>query len=407
MLTGRHIVLGLSGGIACYKAAELCRALIKEGATVQVVMTEAAAQFITPVTMQALSGRAGLRAAVGRPRAEQHGAHQPDARGRCHRWSRRAAPTSSPSSLHGARRRTAEPDVPGAPDRRCRCCVAPAMNREMWAHPATQRNMAQLHADGAHLLGPGSGAQACGETGDGRMLEPPELLEDIIAFFQPKLLAGKRVLITAGPTFEAIDPVRGITNLLERQDGLRDRARGARGRRRGHAGRRPGAPADAARRAAHRRADARSEMLEAVLPQARRSRRLHRHRRGRRLARRPASRAEDQEGRRARRAELRAHREPRHPRHRGAALRRNGAVLRGLRRREPELLAQRAGQARAQGRAAAGGQHRPGRPSAATTTRCCWSTRRARANCRAPTSSSWRAQLVAEIARAASRRDAA
>jgi phosphopantothenoylcysteine decarboxylase / phosphopantothenate---cysteine ligase len=91
--------------------------------------------------------------------------------------------------------------------------LAPAMNREMWAHPATQRNMAQLDADGAHILGVGSGFQACGETGDGRMLEPAELLEDIVAFFQPKLLAGKRVLVTAGPTFEAIDPVRGITNL--------------------------------------------------------------------------------------------------------------------------------------------------------------------------------------------------
>jgi phosphopantothenoylcysteine decarboxylase/phosphopantothenate--cysteine ligase len=87
------------------------------------------------------------------------------------------------------------------------------MNREMWAHPATQRNMVQLAADGAHILGVGSGFQACGETGDGRMLEPPELLEDIIAFFQPKRLAGKEVLVTAGPTFEAIDPVRGITNL--------------------------------------------------------------------------------------------------------------------------------------------------------------------------------------------------
>src|SRR5512133_3435347 len=90
--------------------------------------------------------------------------------------------------------------------------LAPAMNREMWAHPATQRNMAQLDADGAHILGVGSGYQACGETGDGRMLEPEELLEDVIAFFQPKLLAGKRVLITAGPTFEALDPIRGITN---------------------------------------------------------------------------------------------------------------------------------------------------------------------------------------------------
>ena len=91
--------------------------------------------------------------------------------------------------------------------------VAPAMNREMWAHPATQRNLAQLQADGATLLGVGSGFQACGETGDGRMLEPQELLQDVIAFFQPKVLAGERVLVTAGPTFEAIDPVRGITNL--------------------------------------------------------------------------------------------------------------------------------------------------------------------------------------------------
>ena len=91
--------------------------------------------------------------------------------------------------------------------------VAPAMNREMWAHPATQRNLAQLRADGTTILGVGNGDQACGETGDGRMLEPQELLEDVIAFFQPKLLAGQQVLVTAGPTFEAIDPVRGITNL--------------------------------------------------------------------------------------------------------------------------------------------------------------------------------------------------
>jgi phosphopantothenoylcysteine decarboxylase/phosphopantothenate--cysteine ligase len=90
--------------------------------------------------------------------------------------------------------------------------IAPAMNREMWAHPATQRNMQQLAADGATILGVGSGFQACGETGDGRMLEPAELLEDVIAFFQPKLLAGRKVVITAGPTFEALDPIRGITN---------------------------------------------------------------------------------------------------------------------------------------------------------------------------------------------------
>jgi phosphopantothenoylcysteine decarboxylase/phosphopantothenate--cysteine ligase len=91
--------------------------------------------------------------------------------------------------------------------------LAPAMNREMYGHPATQRNLAQLQADGATVLGVGSGFQACGETGDGRMLEPDELLQDVIAFFTPKVLAGQRLLITAGPTYEAIDPVRGITNL--------------------------------------------------------------------------------------------------------------------------------------------------------------------------------------------------
>jgi phosphopantothenoylcysteine decarboxylase/phosphopantothenate--cysteine ligase len=99
------------------------------------------------------------------------------------------------------------------PRERCPLLLAPAMNREMWAHPATQRNVTQAVADGARLLGPGHGAQACGETGDGRMLEPEELRDAVIAFFQPKRLQGRRVLVTAGPTFEALDPVRGITNL--------------------------------------------------------------------------------------------------------------------------------------------------------------------------------------------------
>jgi phosphopantothenoylcysteine decarboxylase / phosphopantothenate---cysteine ligase len=99
------------------------------------------------------------------------------------------------------------------PRERCALLVAPAMNREMWSHPATQRNVAQVVADGAVLLGPGHGAQACGETGDGRMLEPEELRDAVIAFFQPKVLQGRHVLVTAGPTFEALDPVRGITNL--------------------------------------------------------------------------------------------------------------------------------------------------------------------------------------------------
>ncbi|MDP3619563.1 MAG: bifunctional phosphopantothenoylcysteine decarboxylase/phosphopantothenate--cysteine ligase CoaBC [Ramlibacter sp.] len=211
-LAGRHIVLGLSGGIACYKAAELCRALIKQGATVQVVMTEAAEQFITPVTMQALSNRTVYTSQWDR-REPNNMPHI--------NLSREAdailiAPCSADfmaKLLHGRADELLSLMCLARPIDKVPLLLAPAMNREMWAHPATQRNMTQITVDGAHILGVGSGFQACGETGDGRMLEPAELLEDIVAFFQPKRLQGKRVLVTAGPTFEAIDPVRGITNL--------------------------------------------------------------------------------------------------------------------------------------------------------------------------------------------------
>lgn len=211
-LAGKHFVLGLTGGIACYKAAELCRALIKEGATVQVVMTEAAAQFITPVTMQALSNRT-VYGSQWDPREPNNMAHI--------NLSREAdailiAPASADfmaKLLHGRADDLLSLMCLARPMESVPLLIAPAMNREMWAHPATQRNMAQLKADGAHLLGVGTGEQACGETGDGRMLEPQELLQDVIAFFQPKVLAGHHVLVSAGPTFEAIDPVRGITNL--------------------------------------------------------------------------------------------------------------------------------------------------------------------------------------------------
>ena len=219
-LANKHIVLGLSGGIACYKAAELCRALIREGATVQVVMTEAAAQFITPVTMQALSNRP-VFGSQWDDRLPNNMAHI--------NLSREAdailiAPCSADFIAKLVQGRAddllslmclARPLTGGesGKDDAVPLLVAPAMNREMWAHPATQRNMAQLGADGAMILGVGTGEQACGETGDGRMLEPLELLEDLIAFFQPKSLLGQHVLVTAGPTFEAIDPVRGITNL--------------------------------------------------------------------------------------------------------------------------------------------------------------------------------------------------
>ena len=211
-LSKKHIVLGLTGGIACYKAAELCRALVKAGATVQVVMTEAAAQFITPVTLQALSNRP-VYVSQWDARESNNMAHI--------NLSREAdailiAPASADfmaKLLHGRADDLLSLMCLARPIDRVPLLLAPAMNREMWTHPATQRNMAQLQQDGAVVLDVGQGEQACGETGDGRMLEPDEILEDLIAHFQPKVLQGKQVLVTAGPTFEAIDPVRGITNL--------------------------------------------------------------------------------------------------------------------------------------------------------------------------------------------------
>ena len=210
-LQGRHIVLGLSGGIACYKSAELVRLLTKAGATVQVAMTEAAEAFITSVTMQALSGRA-VYTSQWDAREANNMAHI--------NLGREAdaiviAPASADFIAKLAQGRADELLsllCLARPRERCPLIVAPAMNREMWSHPATQRNVAQLVDDGAVVFGPGSGDQACGEVGDGRMLEPEEILADLVAFFQPKPLRGKRLLITAGPTFEPIDPVRGITN---------------------------------------------------------------------------------------------------------------------------------------------------------------------------------------------------
>ena len=210
-LAGKKIVLGMTGGIACYKVAELTRGLAKAGASVQVVMTQAATQFITPVTMQALSGRPVYTdqwdARIANNMAHIDLTRDADAVV--------VAPCSTDfifKLAHGA-----------CDDLLSTLCIArpltvplmiaPAMNVEMWQNPATQRNVAQVKADGIAVLGPDAGEQACGETGMGRMLEPEQLLEEIIAAFQPKVLAGKRILVTAGPTFEPIDPVRGITNL--------------------------------------------------------------------------------------------------------------------------------------------------------------------------------------------------
>lgn len=210
-LAGKKLILGLSGGIACYKAAELTRKLTGAGATVQVVMTHAATQFITPVTLQALSGHP-VFSDQWDARIANNMAHIDLTR---HADAIVIAPCSAnfmAKLAHGI-----------CDDLLSTLCVArpatlplliaPAMNVEMWQNAATRRNAATIAADGISLMGPDAGQQACGETGMGRMLEPQQLLDEIIASFQPKLLAGKHVLITAGPTFEPIDPVRGITNL--------------------------------------------------------------------------------------------------------------------------------------------------------------------------------------------------
>jgi phosphopantothenoylcysteine decarboxylase/phosphopantothenate--cysteine ligase len=211
-LAGKHIVLGLSGGVACYKSAELARLLVKAGTTVQVVMTEAAERFITPVTMQALTGRPVY--------GSQWDAREPNNMPHINLSREADAILIAPCSadfvarlVQGRADELLSLLCLARPIARVPLLLAPAMNREMWAHPATQRNLAQVAQDGATVLGVGSGDQACGETGDGRMLEAEEIMEELAAFFAPKRLAGQRVLITAGPTFEAIDPVRGITNL--------------------------------------------------------------------------------------------------------------------------------------------------------------------------------------------------
>ncbi|RVT87764.1 bifunctional phosphopantothenoylcysteine decarboxylase/phosphopantothenate--cysteine ligase CoaBC [Inhella crocodyli] len=210
-LKGRHLLVALSGGIAGYKIAELVRLVTKAGATVQVMMSEAACQFITPVTMQALSGRPVLLSQwdASAPNNMHHinAGREADAM--------LVAPASADMIAKLAQGRADELvslTALARPIDRCPLIVAPAMNREMWAHPATQRNVAQLRADGAQVWGPAAGDQACGEVGDGRMLEPAELFERLEACFTPQRLAGVRVLVTAGPTFEPIDPVRGITN---------------------------------------------------------------------------------------------------------------------------------------------------------------------------------------------------
>jgi len=207
-LAGKKILLGVTGGIAAYKAAELCRLLVKAGADVQVVMTAAAQQFVAPLTFQALSGKPVL--------ASLWDAARGDGMEHIH-LSRDAdlllvAPASADFLARLVHGRADDLLSTLSLARTCKLAVAPAMNREMWAAAPTQRNLAQLRTDGVNVLGPAAGEQACGETGLGRMLEPADILAALPGMLVAGPLAGKRVLITAGPTFEAIDPVRGLTN---------------------------------------------------------------------------------------------------------------------------------------------------------------------------------------------------
>jgi phosphopantothenoylcysteine decarboxylase/phosphopantothenate--cysteine ligase len=208
-LANKRLLLGITGGVAAYKAAELARLLVKSGIEVQVVMTQAACQFITPATLQALSGKP-VFTDLWDDRIDNGMAHIDFTRDNDAALIAPASADFISKLVHGS-----------ADDllstlclaRACPLLVAPAMNRQMWENPATQRNITQLKRDGVTVLGPASGLQACGETGIGRMLEAEALVQEVESFFQPKLLQGRRVLVTAGPTFEAIDAVRGITNL--------------------------------------------------------------------------------------------------------------------------------------------------------------------------------------------------
>lgn len=208
-LQGKRIVLGVTGGVAAYKACELARLLGKAGAAVDVVMTEAGTRFVAPLTFQALTGRPVYASLWDAPQ-ENGMAHIDLTRGADAVIVAPATADFIAKLAHGF-----------ADDllsslclaRDCPLLVAPAMNRQMWEHPATRRNVAQLRADGVNILGPAAGEQACGEVGEGRMLEAAELCDALVAFFQPKLLAGKRVLLTVGPTYEPLDPVRGLTNM--------------------------------------------------------------------------------------------------------------------------------------------------------------------------------------------------
>ena len=204
----RRILLGLTGGIAAYKAASLVRALVKAGYDVRVAMTESAGRFMTAVTLQALSGQT-VWTDLWDPRIPDNMGHIELSRDR---ELIVVAPATADFMAKVAQGLADDLLSTLCLARDCPLMLAPAMNRQMWDNAATQRNVARLRSDGILFAGPEAGDQACGETGMGRMLEAGQIFETIEAFFQPKVLAGKRVLVTAGPTSEPIDPVRAITN---------------------------------------------------------------------------------------------------------------------------------------------------------------------------------------------------
>ena len=208
-MTAQHFLLGVTGGVAAYKSAELVRLLVKAGHSVEVAMSESATRFVSPVTFQALSGRP-VYTDLWDNRPDNNMAHI--------ELTRRAdgfliAPATADVLARLAHGHCDDLITTLAAARTCPLAVAPAMNKQMWDNPPNQRNIAQLRGDGVAVFGPGTGEQACGEVGDGRMLEPAQLADLLIGLTQRKSLAGRRVLLTAGPTFEPIDPVRGITNL--------------------------------------------------------------------------------------------------------------------------------------------------------------------------------------------------
>ena len=217
MKNSKQILLGISGGIAAYKACELVRLFKKQGHLVTVAMSQAASEFVSPLTFQALSGNPVL--------AETHGGES-GGNGMAHiNLTRQAdvfliAPATANTLAKIAQGIADNLLTNLAAARKCPLVVAPAMNVEMWWNPANQRNIAQLQADGVTVFQPNVGEQACGEVGVGRMLEAAELAELLPDIWATKSLQGKKVLITTGATFEAIDPVRGITNISSGQMGM-------------------------------------------------------------------------------------------------------------------------------------------------------------------------------------------